>query len=105
MQIALEKLPIQERLSLVRQVWDSIVLDSKKNPTHSPFNHQTLQEISDNFSRLPTVPHKTQSETSPTFYTVWEKWHDENKVFLDDDTSWADVRDKDDTGRDVIFDD
>lgn len=105
MQIALEKLPIQERLSLVRQVWDSIVLDVKNSPTNAPFNQQALQEISDNFSKLPTLPQKTQGETSPTFYAVWEKWHDENKAFLDDDTSWADVRDKNDTGRDVMFDD
>ncbi len=32
----------------------------------------------------------------------WQKWHDEHKEFLDDDTSWADVRNKNDFGREPV---
>ncbi len=36
-------------------------------------------------------------------YTRWKEWHDEHKEFLDNDTSWADVRDKNDFGRKAFW--
>lgn len=43
MQIALEKLPIDERLAIVEQVWDSIVNDCQ---------HNTIQEIPDSHKKI-----------------------------------------------------
>ncbi len=35
----------------------------------------------------------------------WQQWHEKNKPFLDNDSSWADVRDKRDFGREFSWDD
>ncbi len=35
----------------------------------------------------------------------WQQWHEKNKQFLDNDSSWADVRDKRDCGREFSWDD
>lgn len=98
MQVALEHLPIQERFSLIRQVWDSIVNDSQANAKDIEIKKAQLQQT------LDSMPNKKASN-SANFFQAWEKWHEESKEFLDDDVSWADVRDKSDTGRDVIFED
>lgn len=38
------------------------------------------------------------------FYGAWQTWHNDNQEFLDNDTSWADTKDKTDVGREVSFD-
>ncbi|STZ08193.1 Uncharacterised protein [Moraxella caprae] len=46
---------------------------------------------------------KDKMNTSQNFFESWQNWHDKSEVFLDNDNSWADTKDRNDIGREVSF--
>ncbi len=58
--------------------------------------------IKDNF-KMTEEDFINQDDKANDFMSSWQKRHEKYKQYLDNDSSWADVRDKNDFGREPIW--
>lgn len=61
------------------------------------------QEMIDWINVFQSEIEKDEMNTSQNFFESWQNWHDKSEIFLDNDNSWADTKDRNDIGREVNF--
>ncbi|MBE9578794.1 MULTISPECIES: hypothetical protein [Moraxella] len=66
-----------------------------------PINRQ--QKMIDWINVFQSEIEKDEMNANQNFFELWQNWHDKSEMFLDDDNSWADTKDRNDIGREVSF--